>query len=166
MLGHLWAQMQHHICTGFGVSETTYGSTIEKLLYGIGQGSCASPILWALLNQLILTALEEKYDCIRLVAIVGVEEHVRPGDSFVDEQTCGVTDDDITSEPVSSAALELVEREEELIEQMEDIMQYFIHLLQVTGGDLAPENVHGSSSHSGRKMEKWYRPSKATKALT
>jgi hypothetical protein len=66
------------------------------LLYGIGQGRCASPILWALLNQLILTALEEKYDCIILVAIDGVEEHVRPGDSFVDDTTCGVTDDDIT----------------------------------------------------------------------
>jgi hypothetical protein len=23
MLGRLWAQIQHHICTGFGVSETT-----------------------------------------------------------------------------------------------------------------------------------------------
>jgi hypothetical protein len=105
MLGLLWAQMQHHICTGFGVSETTYGSTIEKLLYGIGQGSCAYPILWALLNQLILAALEEKFDCIRLVSIYGVEEHVRPGDSFVDDTTCGVTDDDITAVPVSSADL-------------------------------------------------------------
>jgi hypothetical protein len=139
MLGLLWSQMQHHICTGFGVSETTYGSTIEKILYGIGQGSCASPILWALLNQLILVAPEEKFDCIRLVAIDGVEEHVRPGDSFVDDTTCGVTYDDITAEPVSSAVLELVEREEELIEHMEAIMQYFLDLLQVIGGDLAPE---------------------------
>jgi hypothetical protein len=134
MLGRLWAQMQHHICTEFGVSETTYGSTIEKLLYGIGQGSCASPILWALLNQLILAALEEKFDSIRLVAIDGVEEHARPGYSFVDDTTCRVTDDDITSDPVSSAALELEEVEEELIEKMEYIMQYFLDLLQVTGG--------------------------------
>jgi hypothetical protein len=139
MLGHLWAQMQHHICTGCGVSETTYGSTIEKLLYGIGHGSCTSPILWALLNQLVLTALEQKFDCIRLVAIDGVEEHSRPGGSFVDDTTCGVTDDDITADPVSSAALELVERELELIKQIEDSMQYFLDLLQVTGGDLAPE---------------------------
>jgi hypothetical protein len=166
MLGLLWAQMQHHICKGFGVSETTYGSTIEKLLYGIGQGSCASPILLALLNQLILAALEEKFECIRLVTIDGVEEHVRPGDSFVDDTTCGVTDDDRTAVPVSSAVLELVEREEELIEHMEDIMQYFIDLLQVTGGISRQKNVHGSSSHSGGKMEKqkWYRLDKATKA--
>jgi hypothetical protein len=113
MLGLLWAQMQHHICTGFGMSETTYGSTVEKILYVIGQGSCAYPILWALLNQLILAALEEKFDCFRLVEIDGVEEHIRPGDSFVDDTTCGVTDDDTTAEPVSSEVQELVEREEE-----------------------------------------------------
>jgi hypothetical protein len=44
-----------------------------------------------------------------------VEEHVRPGDSFVDDTTCGVTDYDITANPVSSTALELVKREEALI---------------------------------------------------
>jgi hypothetical protein len=82
--------------------------------------------------------LEDKFDCIRLAAIEGVEDHVRPGDSVVDDTTCGVTYDDITAEPVSSAVQELVEREEELIEHMEDIMQYFLDLLQVTAGDLAP----------------------------
>jgi hypothetical protein len=81
---------------------------------------CASPILWALPNQLILAALEEKFDCIRLVTIDGVEEHIRTGDSFVDDTTCGVTDDDTTAEPVSS---------EELIEHMEEIMQYFLDVL-------------------------------------
>jgi hypothetical protein len=41
------------------------------MLYGIGQGSGASPILWALLNHIILTTLEEKNDCIQLIAIPG-----------------------------------------------------------------------------------------------
>jgi hypothetical protein len=44
MLGLLRSQMQHHIWTGFGVIEETYGSTLDKLLHGIGQCSCASPI--------------------------------------------------------------------------------------------------------------------------
>jgi hypothetical protein len=78
MLGLLWAQMEHHVCIGFGVSDKTYGSTTEKLMYGIGQGSCASPILWALINQLLLAALGEKFTCIRLVVIDGEEEHIRP----------------------------------------------------------------------------------------
>jgi hypothetical protein len=97
--------MQHHIFTGFGVSETTCRSTIKQLLYGMGQGICASPILWALINQLILAALEDKIDCIMIFAIDGVEEQVSPGDSFVDDTTCGVTYDDIRAVLVSSAVL-------------------------------------------------------------
>jgi hypothetical protein len=49
-----------------------YGSSIDKLLYGIGQCSCASPILWELINQLLLAALGEKFTCIRLLAINSV----------------------------------------------------------------------------------------------
>jgi hypothetical protein len=57
MLGKLWEKLEHHISTGYGISEATYSSTVDKLLYGIGQGSFSSPILWALLDQLITTAL-------------------------------------------------------------------------------------------------------------
>jgi hypothetical protein len=102
MIGLLWAQLEHHISTGYGVSDKTYSSTLEKLLYGIGQGGCASPISWALLNQLLLTALGDKFDCIGLIAVDGVEEHVRPGDAFVDDTTTGVTNDDTTIEPVDT----------------------------------------------------------------
>jgi hypothetical protein len=59
MLGLLWSKLEHHVATAYGVSDKTYSSTLEKLLYGIGQGSFASPILWALLNQLLLTSLGE-----------------------------------------------------------------------------------------------------------
>jgi hypothetical protein len=103
MLGLLWAQMQHHICTGFGVRKYTYGSSVDKLLHGIGQGSCASPILWALLNHIIIAALEEKFDCILLVPVDGVEEYIRPGESFVDDTTCGVADDSVDMEPVPAS---------------------------------------------------------------
>jgi hypothetical protein len=30
MLGLLWAQMEHHVCTGFRVSDKTYGSTTKN----------------------------------------------------------------------------------------------------------------------------------------
>jgi hypothetical protein len=42
MLGLLWAQLEHHIATGYGVSDKNYSSTLEKLLYGIGQGIVSS----------------------------------------------------------------------------------------------------------------------------
>jgi hypothetical protein len=75
--------MQLHICTVFSLSKDTYRSSIDKLLYGIDQGICASPFLWALLNQIILSALEEKFDCIRVAAVDGVEEHSRPRESYM-----------------------------------------------------------------------------------
>jgi hypothetical protein len=56
--------------------------------------------MWELLNQLLLTALGEKFDCIILIAVDGVEEHVRPGDAFVNDTATGVTNDDTTMEPV------------------------------------------------------------------
>jgi hypothetical protein len=111
MSGLLWAQMEHHVCTGFRVSDKKYGSTINKLLYGIGQGSCASTILWEFLDQLLLASLGEKFTCIRLVAIDGVEEHIRPVDSFVDDTTTGSTNDDPKLEPVSTAQDEMTTSE-------------------------------------------------------
>jgi hypothetical protein len=79
--------------TGFGVSDTSYKSTMDKLLYGIGQGSCSSPIVWALLNQLLLRALGEEFYCISLVFVDGTTTDTHPGDSFVDDTTTGATDD-------------------------------------------------------------------------
>jgi hypothetical protein len=97
------------------VLDKNYWSTIEKLLYGIGQGGCASPILWALLNKLLLTAQGEKFDCIRLVSVDGVDEHVRPGDSFVDDTTTGMSNDDTAMYPLPVEVVDLTQSKEELI---------------------------------------------------
>jgi hypothetical protein len=91
---------------------------LEKLLYGIGQGGCASAILWDLLNQLLLTALHEKFECIRLVSVDGAAEHVRLGDSFIDNKTMGVTNDDTTMDPLQVEVSDLTQSEGELIGQM------------------------------------------------
>jgi hypothetical protein len=63
--------------------------------------------MWALINQLLLAALGEKFTCIRLVAINGEEEHIRPGGSFVEDTTTGSTNDDPDLEPVSHDISEL-----------------------------------------------------------
>jgi hypothetical protein len=161
MLGILWAQMQHHRCCGFGVSKDTCGSSVDKLLYGIGQGSCALPILWTLLNQIIISALEGKFDCIRLVAVDVVEEHIRPGDSFIDVTTCGVTYDNVDMKPVPASVTNLTNGEEALVGNMEEILQLFLDLLQVTGGGpglekmcMVPHSFHmegGEYIHSNPK---------------
>jgi hypothetical protein len=139
MLGKLWAQLEHHISTEYGISEATYSSTVDKILYGIGQWSCSSPILWALLNQLIMTALGEKFDCIKLVSVDNRTTNTRPGDSFFNDTTTGVTSHDTAREPVPFEETDLTVDEVELIDQMQVVVQFFLDLLQVTGGDLAPE---------------------------
>jgi hypothetical protein len=115
------------------VSDISYISTVEKLLYGIGQGSCSSPIIWALLNQLILTALEEKYECITLVSVDRSAISTRPGDYFMDDTTNGTTDDDVTKYHVPIDEKELTSDEEAMVKSMEDIIHFFLELLQVTG---------------------------------
>jgi hypothetical protein len=139
MLGLLWAQLEHDIATGYGVSDKTYSSALEKLLYGIGRGGCASPVIWALLNQLLLTALGDTFDCIRLIAVYGVEEDIRHCDAFVDDTNTGVTNDDTTIEPVDFEVTSLNLSEEELIWKMQTIIQFILDLLQLTGGDMDPE---------------------------
>jgi hypothetical protein len=139
ILGLLWAQLEHHVATGFGVSDASYKSTTDKLLYGIGQGSFSSPIVWALLNQLLLTALGQEFDCISLVSVDVITTYTCPGDSFVDDTTTGATDDNHNIDPISSTVRGLTQEEDSLVTRMEVIIQFFLDLLQVTDGDLAPK---------------------------
>jgi hypothetical protein len=81
----------------------------------------------------------DKFDCLILIAVDGVENHILPGDAFVDDTTAGVTNDDTTIEPVDAEVNALTLSEEELIGNMQTIIQFFLDLLQVTGGDMAPE---------------------------
>jgi hypothetical protein len=92
-----------------------------------------------LINQLILTALGERFTCICLVAIDGVEELIRPGDSFVDDTMNGTTNDDPDLEPIPTDRVEFTTSGESLIAKMEEFIQFFLDILQVTGGYLAPE---------------------------
>jgi hypothetical protein len=56
--------------------------------------------------------LADKFDCIRLIAVDGVEEHVCPGNAFADDTTTGVTNDDTTMEPVEVEVTDLALSEE------------------------------------------------------
>jgi hypothetical protein len=128
MSGLLWAQLEHHVATGFGVSDASYKSTMDKLLYCIGHGSCSSPIVWALLKQLLLTALGEEFDCVSLVSVDGITTFTRPGDSFVDDTTTGATYDNHNLEPIPSTARGVTKEEDSLVARMEVIIQFFLDL--------------------------------------
>jgi hypothetical protein len=48
------------------------------------------------------------------------------------------TNDEVTVDPVESSETALTPEKEALVAKMEEIIQYFLDCLQVTGGDLAP----------------------------
>jgi hypothetical protein len=82
--------------------------------------------------------LGDKFDCIILISVDGVEEHVCPGDACMYNTTTGVTNDDTTIEPVDAEVTALTLSKEEQIGKMQTI-KFFLDLIQVTGGDLSPE---------------------------
>jgi hypothetical protein len=86
-----------------------------------------------------MTALGGKFDCIKLVSVDNSTTNTRSVDSFVDDTTTGVTSDDTAREPVPLEETDLTANEAKLIDQMQVVIQFFLDLLQVTGGDLAPE---------------------------
>jgi hypothetical protein len=50
-----------------------------------------------------------------------------------------MTDDDVMKEPAPIEEKEMTSDEEAMVKRMADIIQSFLDLLQVAGGDLAPE---------------------------
>jgi hypothetical protein len=74
-----------------------------------------------------------------LVAVDGEEGHVYPDNSSVDDTTTGSKKYDIPMEPVPPEVKELIQTEECFIEKTQIIIQLFLDLLKVTGGDLAPD---------------------------
>jgi hypothetical protein len=63
----------------------------------------------------------------------------------MDDARCGATDDHLDMEPVPASVINLTDGEDALVGRMEEIMQFFIDLLQVTRGDWLRKNAHGSS---------------------
>jgi hypothetical protein len=98
-----------------------------------------------------MTALGEKFECINLVSVDNSKTSTRPGDSFVNNTTTGVTSYGITRDPVSIDEKDLMANDMELIEQMQVVIQFSLDLLQVTGGILLQRNTCGILLCTGGK---------------
>jgi hypothetical protein len=73
------------------------------------------------------------------VSVDKIKTRTIPWESFVEDTTMGVTFDDKNRDPVPIEEKELTAEKEDLIEQMQVVIQFFLDLLQVIGGDIAPE---------------------------
>jgi hypothetical protein len=73
------------------------------------------------------------------VSVDGKTTDTRSLDVFVDDTTTCATYDNQNIDPIPSSVCGITQEEENLVARMEDIIQFFLYLLQVTGGNLAPE---------------------------
>jgi hypothetical protein len=91
-----------------------------------------------------MTALGKEFYCISTASVYGKMTDAHPCDPFVDDTTTGSIDDNHHLEPIQFSVRDLTPEEDGLVARMEEIIKVFLDLLQVTGGDLEPETVHGT----------------------
>jgi hypothetical protein len=90
-LSQTWMQAVHHICTKYGVSEANYANSLDRQLFGPGQGSTIGPFLWLLLFTLIVTSLLPTTPQICLHSVDGQTSVKDIGEAFVDDSQLGCT---------------------------------------------------------------------------
>jgi hypothetical protein len=140
-MGELWDTVVHLIKTVYGISDVTYGSTTDLLLYGPGQGSTCGPLFWLLCYWVIVESIDPTISSMKfLSACRGVLVEVF-GASFVDDTSLGVTSDYLY-DPHSS---EQVNRQLEIahvVQQLTKLAQHWERLLYSTGGAINMQKSH------------------------
>jgi hypothetical protein len=121
--------MKYAVKHVYGISTNQYSSTIQEPLFGIGQGSGASPAVWLSLVVILLNSLDRmsKEDDIPALSFTDpwaeIAEEWRVG-AFVDDTNQGVTD------PTGDLSME------GLVEKLRQAGQMWERLLHVSGGSL------------------------------
>jgi hypothetical protein len=135
MIEKTWSGRKCHVKTAFGVSARSYSSTLEKLLYGLGQGSTPATDIWGIIHGLVMNALALSLTGILIISIAKRRQHERIGEGFIDYTGLGTTNPySTTINPTRMKALKNEERE--LHTNANGILQLFLDLLNVIGGDL------------------------------
>jgi len=131
-----WLQVcKYHIKLAHGISEHSYHSTIDKMLFGTGQGTGWSPPNWAAISDIISDAMDEDTPGMRLVHPDNVTFSVRSFDAFVDDANGGITSDGMimyTPKNVNSVPLM-----QNIFEQIQANVEHYSKLLFTSGGKLA-----------------------------
>ena len=121
MLMEILYEMVHKVRTKYGDSAKTYYSTIDRILYGTGQGSGGSPFFWNSTAEVILNGMEKRSKGCRYQSATGETRSERIEDIFVDDASLMATGD-----------TELTEQE-----RLQNNTQRHERYLHCTGGSLA-----------------------------
>ena len=66
MMGEILQNTIYKLKTGHGISDRTYLSTTLRRILGSGQGSGASPCIWTLVLNPILSSVSKKFKCLKI----------------------------------------------------------------------------------------------------
>ena len=122
-------RMKHHLRTGYGISTSSYGHSLQqgKPVQGSGQGNGASPCLWVMMSTPLLNMMREENFGAHFITPLSKEKISFVGCSFVD-------DTDLVYSSFDS---------DDSLEDLTPIMQSAINTweggLRATGGALVPE---------------------------
>ena len=121
--------MRHHIRTGYGISNISYGKTLRdgKPTQGSGQGNGASPCLWVMMSTPLLNMMRSANHGAKFTAPLSKEKIRFVGCSFVDDTDLVCTSFD------SQTPLE------DLTPLMQTAINTWEGGLRATGGALVPE---------------------------
>ena len=127
MLMEILYKMEHHICTQHGDSLSKYSSTLDKVLYGTGQGNSGSLPFWYGTGDVILNRMDRQLKGCRLTCPRGWVKSNRTDDLFVNNSSLIATADNNLNAQ----------------ERLQENTQRHERYLHCTGGALAAHKFSG-----------------------
>jgi hypothetical protein len=135
ILGYTWSKHQCFIKTGFGVLDRFYQSMEDKQTFGLGKGSTSSTAIWCIMHRIIMHIIATYFIGIILLSVSGVIQHKQVGEGLIDD-TGFFESAQSSTEIISSRNKQLSPDESALFLKIQKILQFFLELLQVAGGNL------------------------------
>jgi hypothetical protein len=135
-LSQTWLHAIHHTRTKYSISTASYANTLDRFLFGPGQGSTLGPFLWLLHFSLMVTSLRPSTPLTRLSS---VDRHITVADiseAFVDDSRVGCTSTHAYNPALSLTKNNTLSRISS-IENLQMLAQQWERLLFATGGAIS-----------------------------
>ena len=126
---------EYYLKLSHGLSKHSYSTTLDKYLFGTGQGTGWSPPNWSAISDIISNAMEEHTPGMFLQHPNNVTFSSRSYDAFVDDVNGGLTQDGMKIyHPPTSFSVPLLDT---IFAQIQANIQCYARLLFTSGGKLA-----------------------------
>jgi hypothetical protein len=135
MIGLTWRKRKCYIKTGFGISERYYKSPPYKQSFGLGQGSTYASDIWCVIHGVLMHTLALAYIGFAIYSVSSNIIHKCIGEGQIDD-TGLVVSSQSSTEITPTRTKRFTKDEDLLFARMQKIIQFFLELLQVSGGDL------------------------------